>query len=39
MAANGGFATGKSGQAGAGANADQGRQAHAASSEGNQQTL
>ena len=39
MAAYGGPAAGKSGQAGAGTNADQGRQAHAASSEGNQQTL
>ena len=34
-----GLATGKNGQAGAGANADQGRLGHAASSEGNQQTL
>ena len=34
-----GLAAGKSGQAGAGANADQGKQAQAGSSEGNQQTL
>lgn len=34
-----GLAAGKTGQAGAGANADQSKLGHAASSEGNQQTL